>query len=979
MECPKCHRHSQDDSRFCAGCGAELVAETLTREPSAPGWTAGQTLAGKYTILGELGRGGMGEVYLAEDTSLDRKVALKFLPEAAYRDPTMRARFMREAKAAAALNHPYICGIHEAGEIGDRLFFAMDYIEGQTLRDRIRQGPLPLAQAVPLAAEIAEALQAAHEKGLVHRDIKPANIMLTPEGHAKVMDFGLAKRYAGPDADDTTVAGSLVTLTGEGLTPGTPAYMSPEQLRGRPLDPRSDVFSFGIVLYEMLTGRHPFGHESGLTTANAILSEEPRPLAGAVAGAPEALQRVVARMLAKEPGARYASMAEALTDLKGVAAELQAKAKPWFKPLRLATTAVVVAGAVLGAAWLAKTLFFKTPAQALAFQERDWVLVTDFENLTGEAVFDAGLETAMTVSIQQSQYVNVFPPGRVKETLRRMTRDVTTKIDEAVGREIALREGIKALLVCGIGKVGPEYLLTARLVDPERQSTVYTGSARAKTAEGVLAGIDELAAKVRHGLGESLAKIGSRRLALFKATTSSLEALKYYSDSSRAPADVGVKLLKQAIELDPDFALAHVELGVKYYISGMRPQGEEHFQKALSLLDRLTSREQLWIRALIDDWRGNREEGIRSYRTYLAQYPDDSSAWYRLGYAHMVSSDTEPAIEAFTRVIALDRDSSGAYINLASCYSIQDKREQSLEHYLKAFSIDPSLETGTFVNNEYGFLLVRMGRVDEAERTFEKMAALADNWRKAKGLRSLALLRMYKGQYAAAVESLGEAAGVNKALKSGLSEFRDHLYLAIAHQRKRQQAGFAKETAALEAIRSAMKIEPSFLTKLGTIYARAGRTEAAERILENVKATIGDLLAASGIARSSQGDQAAYHRLKGEIELARGEYEEALASFEMAGNLRDYLVEDTLALTYQKRGNVDKAIERYQEFLGKDVLGYEAQDAWSLAPYELGTLYEAKGDAAAAAKWYGRFLELWKDADPDIAEVADAKRRLARL
>ncbi len=220
---------------------------------------------------------------------------------------------------------------------------------------------------------------------------------------------------------------------------------------------------------------------------------------------------------------------------------------------------------------------------------------------------------------------------------------------------------------------------------------------------------------------------------------------------------------------------------------------------------------------------------------------------------------------------------------------------------------------------------------------------------------------------------------MNKALKAGLSEFRDHLYLAIAHQRKRQAAAFAKEMAALERIRSEMKIEPSFLAKLGTVYARAGMTEEAERILANVRTAGGDLLAASGVARSSQSDQAAFHRLQGEIELARGKYDEALASFEMAGNLRDYLIEDTLALTYKESGDIDKAIEKYEEFLGKDVLGYEAQDVWSLAPYELGKLYEARGDAAAAAKWYERFLESWKDADPDIAEVADAKRRLARL
>jgi tetratricopeptide (TPR) repeat protein/tRNA A-37 threonylcarbamoyl transferase component Bud32 len=979
MECPKCKRLNQDDSQFCAGCGAEIADKTLTDRPETSKWAAGQKLAGKYTIVGELGRGGMGEVYLAEDASLDRKVALKFLPEAAFRDPTMRARFVREAKAAAALNHPYICGIHEVGEVDGRLFFAMDYIEGKTLRDLIRGGPLPLGQAVQVAAEIAEALLAAHEKGLIHRDIKPANIMLTPEGHAKVMDFGLAKHYAGPDSD-TTLGGAMITVTGKGLTPGTPAYMSPEQLRGLPLDPRSDIFSFGIVLYEMLTGRHPFGRESGATTVNAILGEAPRPLAGAaLAGAPEALQRVVGKTLAKEPGARYASMAEVLADLKAICAELQGKVKPWFKPLRLGLTAVVVAAAVFGAAFLAKTLFFKTPAQALAFQARDWILITDFENTTGEPLFDAGLETAMTVSIQQSQYVNVFPPGRIKETLRRMQRTETTGIDEAVGREIALREGIKALLVCGIGKVGPEYLLTARLVDPDRQVTVYTGSARAKKGEEVLAGIDELAGKVRRGLGESLAKISNRRMGLIRATTSSLEALRAYSRAAWAPADVGIKLLKQAIELDPDFALAHVELGVKYYVAGMRAEGEEHFKKALSLLDRLTSREQLWIRALIEDWRGNREEGIRSYRTYLAQYPDDSSAWYRLGYAYMVSSDAEPAVEAFKRAIGLDPGSVGAYINLATCYNLQDKREEALEQYLRAFALDPAYETGTFVNNEYGFLLVRMGRIEEAEKTFNKMAGLADNWKKAKGLRSLALLQMYKGEYAAALENLGEAVSVNKALKSGLSEFRDHLYRAIALRRKRETAAFDKEMAALEAIRASMKIEPSFLAKLGTVYARAGKTAQAQRILENVQGTMGDLLAASGVARSSQGDQAAYHRLKGEIELAQGKYEEALASFEMAGNLRDFMTEDTLALTYAKSGQVGKAIEKYEEFLGKDVLGYEAQDVWSLTPYELGKLCEERGDQAAAAKWYGQFLDQWKAADPDIAEVADAKQRLARL
>jgi tetratricopeptide (TPR) repeat protein len=346
----------------------------------------------------------------------------------------------------------------------------------------------------------------------------------------------------------------------------------------------------------------------------------------------------------------------------------------------------------------------------------------------------------------------------------------------------------------------------------------------------------------------------------------------------------------------------------------------------------------------------------------------------------MVSNQGEAAVDAFKRFLEIDRDSSGGYVNLASCYNLLDKRDEALANYAKAFSLSPDLETGTFINNEYGFLLVRMGKTAEAEATFKKMAGLADNWKKAKGLRSLALLQIYQGKYAAAQENLREAVNVNKSLpNAGLSEYRDHLHLAIALRRKGQGTAFEKELAAMERIRSAMKIEPGFLVKLGTLYARSNKLREADRVLEDMRSVMGDLLAASGATRSTQGDRAAYQRLKGEIELARQKYEEAIGSFKMAGNLTDFMLEDSLALAYQKSGNTDKAIEEYGKFLQKDVLGYEAQELWTLAHYELGMLFEKKGDRAEAAKYYGRFLELWKDADPDIAEVAEAKRRLERL
>jgi len=953
--------------------------KTWTNPPSAGKRPAGTVLAGKYTILGELGKGGMGEVFLARDSSLDREVALKFLPESFYRDPAMRGRFIHEAKAAAALSHPYICSIHEVGEAEDRLFFAMEFVEGKNLRERISQGPLPLEEALLIASEIAEALRFAHEKGLIHRDIKPANVMLTKEGHAKVMDFGLAKHFVKTGLE-TGPAELTRTATDEGLTPGTLAYMSPEQLRGEDLDQRSDIFSFGVLLYEMLGGRHPFKGESGLTIASAILNEEPQPIAKVIEDVPEDLQKAVDRMLAKDAGKRYPSMAEVHADLKKTLEEIQGrKVRPFVKPLRLAVTAAVILAAVLGAAWLARTLFFAMPARALAFQERDWILITDFENKTGEGVFDGSLETALTVSIQQSQYVNVFPPSRVKETLKRMRRADVKKIDEAVGREVALREGIKGLLVCGIGKVGSEYLLTVKLVDPEKQTAVYSDSTRTKAQDDILGGVDALAKKIRHKLGESLAMITRQQRPLYTATTSSLEALKAYSRSIKDAGDAAFPLLHQAVELDPDFALAHAELGMKYYIGNNRVKGEEHFQKALGLLDRLTTREKLWIRALVEDWRGNRLQGIQNYVAYLEQYPDDSSAWFRLGYAYMVSTRLTEAIAAFKRMTEIDRDSAAAYVNMATCLNSLRKNEESLSVYQKAFALNPELMTGLYVNGEYGFMLVRMGRIRDAEQAFTAMISQPENWKKSRGNRSLAFLRMYEGRYAEAEEFLRKAIGLNRAAAASLNEFRDHLFLAMAFRTKRMTEAFGREMAAAEQIRSKLKIEPFFMSQLGILYARSKRLPDADRILGDVKSVVGDLLASSGISRSNQTDEAAYHRLKGEIELARGRTEDALNSFGLVASLRDFYVEDSLALAYFESGQIDKAIEHYRTFVGRSSLGSESQDDWVLAHYRLGLLFEKKGDGAEAAKSYARFLEIWKDADPNIPELADARRRLQKL
>jgi len=984
MKCPQCQTENPETSRYCADCGSRLgppakadVLRTITIPARAKTLSPGEVFGEKYKILGELGRGGMGEVYLAEDTALGRKVALKILPEETYKNPEARQRFIREAKAAAALDHPYICSVHEVGEAEDRLFFVMEYIEGQTLRDRIARGPLPLQQTLQVASEAGEALQAAHDKGLVHRDIKPANLMLMEKGHTKVMDFGLAKPIAG--VEGAGAPGELLTtLTEVGAAPGTPAYMSPEQLQGKPLDQKTDIFSFGVVLYEMLTGVHPFKRETGFTTVSAILNEGPRPIADFNKDIPAPLQQIINGMLAKDAAQRYASFHDVVSDIRKVQANLPVSwaGKKFFRQVRIAVAAAIILIVVLAASWLAKTVFFKSAARALAFQERDWILITDFENKTGDQVFDGSLETALSVGIQQSQYVNVFPRSRVQETLKRMRREDVKKVDESIGREVALREGIKGLLACQISKIGEEYVLTGRIVDPNTQAAVFSYAAQAKGKDAVLGALDDLARKVRRGLGESLGRISRQKLPLPRATTSSLEALKYYTGGRLASGDTVFKLLEQAIELDPDFAMAHAELGMKYYIAGNRVKGEEHFQKALSLLDRLTTREQLLIRGLAEDWRGNREQGIENYKAYLVQYPDDSAIWFRLGYAYLATDRFELGIDAFCKFLSIDGPSAAPYINIATCYSSLGKDAEALENYHKAFDLDPTSLTGVYVNNEYGFLLVKIGKIQEAVQVFEKMAQLDDSAKKAKGFRSLGLLDMYRGKYSSAQKYFEEAVILNKTLKAGLSELRDHLYLAAISRQKGSREGFEREMAAVARIQKDIKIDPFFLSLVGTAYARAGRIKEAALQVKVIEGRLGDLLAVSGVIRSNQTDQAAFHLLKGEVELAEKKYDNAVNSFLMAAQLGRSAVEENLAYAYLKKGDWDKAIEKYQEFLKSDPLGYEPQESWVLAHYELGKLYQQKGQDEEARKYFSRFLEIWKDADPDLPVLVDAKKRL---
>jgi tetratricopeptide (TPR) repeat protein len=631
-------------------------------------------------------------------------------------------------------------------------------------------------------------------------------------------------------------------------------------------------------------------------------------------------------------------------------------------------------------------LMLSTPAEepALAFKERDWVLIADFENLTGDPAFERPLQAALALGIEQSKHVNVVPRARVREALRRMHRPEDERLDVDLASELAIREGVRAVIAGSVTQFGDRYVLMTRLVDPATRTAVLSESAEARNQAGVLPALGDLGRQMRRRLGESLAHLEEQDRPLPLATTGSLEALNVFAEARRlrgADSEKQIDLLRQALDHDPEFALAHADLALALYQRSQRKEGEAHFVRALSLLDRLTTREQLWIRALADDTRGNREQAVAHYYAYLVQYPQDTSAWFRVGWAQMAALGRfEQGAEAFNRVLAIDPANASAMVNLATCYRGLGRQREAVAEYEKAFKVQPALLTGTFVNHEYGFTLVRLGELAKAEGVFRKMLELKDPALQARGRRSLALLEMYRGRYAAAATEFREAILLSKASGSPLSEFRDRLFLASVLEARGSSAAARREVAIADTLASATTFAPVWLHLLGKMHARAGRIREAERVLARLPAAAGDPTAVSPIERSTSADQAIAHLLRGEVALARGRAAEALSDFEMAHRMRPN------SESLEARAAAHLELKRYADaeaalgqLINRRELGRESQHEWFLAHLQLGRLHETQGRPAEAAKFYEALQAIWTGADPDLPAAREARSRLLHL
>ena len=948
-------------------------------------------LVSHYQVIEQLGRGGMGVVYRATDLKLGREVALKFLPDSFPALSDVLDRFTREARSAAALNHPHICTIYEIGEHEGRPFIAMELLEGRTLADEISGRPMPIGHSIDLGLQIASALEAANTKAIVHRDIKPANIFVTATGMAKVLDFGLAKSANAtavrPDAATTADSGN-VTIAGSTL--GTVAYMSPEQARGQDIDGRSDVFSLGLVLYEMVTGRQAFSGDMTAVIFDGILNRTPVAPSSINSDVPPDLERIIARSIEKDRDQRYQGAGELAADLRNlkkrtesggmlattaavapasgtqwpsVATQPSIPVQPATAPGRAFASArwLSIAAAVLVAAGIAWWQL-RGPSQALG--EADTILLADFNNTTGDAVFDGTLKQALAVKLEESPFLNVVSDQRVRETLAYMNRPADTPVTAPVAKEICQRQGIKASLLGDIASLGNTYVVTLRAENCQTGDVLAREQATAAGKDQVLTALGTAVTSMRRKLGESLASIDRNDRPIEQATTSSLEALKAFSlgDEKRNTSDQGaVPFFRRAIELDPEFALAHARLGTVYSNIGQGARAIEHRTRAYQLRERVSERERLYITAHYHNGVARDiSKALETYDIWKQAYPRDAVPHVNSGRLYANRGETDKALEAFLKALELEPTLRLAYTNVIGAYidtGQLDKAQAMVERQVKVLGETPETHARLYD------IAARKG--DRAST--DRLAAILENssaastflGRRADEMAYYGRLRESR-QLTARLVKLLEQEGSNEGVGFVLSS-------------QANTSAFIGETA-LARLQAAAVTQTTLdiAANLAFCFAALGDETNARRYFREIPpGSIPDAIRASLV-----------QTFEAVLAISRGRPQEAIDRLkDLPTDGNQSMIANALYTRAQAHRALKQLAEAERDYRAVLTRANPFPFALNkpLSRVGLARTLAAAGNTDAARREYQAFLEFWSGADQDLALLRDVKTELAKL